>query len=252
MPGIERALIFDLGMHLGLDTEFYLQKGFRVVAVEAAPWMIENAKKCLQQYLATGQLVIVDRAFWSADETEIPFYLNNDKQDWSSAFRSWAEKGGHRVQEVKVRTTTLSRLFEQYGVPYYIKCDIEGADELFVHQLLADQRRPSYVSVEAISLEALAVLYVAGYDRVQIVNQALNVLVQPPDPAREGRLVPVKFNGHMSGLFGRELKHEAWVSFTQAANMYLDFHDLKRREDSLAHVWLDFHVTTTTSLSETS
>ena len=28
-------LIFDIGMHIGQDTEVYLKKGFRVVAVEA-------------------------------------------------------------------------------------------------------------------------------------------------------------------------------------------------------------------------
>jgi hypothetical protein len=30
-------LIYDLGMHRGGDTQFYLEKGFRVVAVEANP-----------------------------------------------------------------------------------------------------------------------------------------------------------------------------------------------------------------------
>jgi FkbM family methyltransferase len=249
LPDVERMLIFDLGMHLALDTHFYLQKGFRVIAVEAAPMMIENARTSLSRYIGTGQLVIVDRAFWSVDDEEIPFYINKDKDDWSSAFKWWAEKGAHQVQDIKVKTTTLARLFEEYGVPYYIKCDIEGADELFVRQLLADRRRPSFVSIEATSLEALAVLYAAGFDRVQLVNQAFNGFVQPPEPAREGNLVPVKFNGHMSGLFGRELKPEGWTTFTQGASMYLDYRDLKRRNDKLAHGWLDFHVTTAQTLS---
>ena len=30
-------LIFDVGLHRGEDTEFYLKKGFRVVAFEANP-----------------------------------------------------------------------------------------------------------------------------------------------------------------------------------------------------------------------
>jgi len=30
-------LIFDIGAHIGADTAFYLQKGFKVVAVEAYP-----------------------------------------------------------------------------------------------------------------------------------------------------------------------------------------------------------------------
>ena len=249
LPAVERMLIFDLGMHLGLDTQFYLKKGFRVIAVEAAPLMIENARTSLSRYIETGQLIIVDRAFWSVDEEEISFYINQEKDDWSSAFKWWAENGAHDIRDIKVKTTTLPRLFSEYGVPYYIKCDIEGADELFVRQLSADRRRPSYISVEATSLEALAILYAAGYDRVQLVNQAFNGFAQPPDPPLEGNIAPVKFNGHMSGLFGRELNPEGWVTFTQAAGMYLDFRDLKRRHDKLAHGWLDFHVTTAQTLS---
>lgn len=35
VPPLSRDLIFDIGMHRGEDSEFYLRKGFRVVAVEA-------------------------------------------------------------------------------------------------------------------------------------------------------------------------------------------------------------------------
>jgi hypothetical protein len=34
-------LIYDIGMHQGEDTEFYLQKGFNVIAFEADPdWYV--------------------------------------------------------------------------------------------------------------------------------------------------------------------------------------------------------------------
>ena len=35
--GMSVQTIFDLGFHEGGDTDFYLRKGFRVVAVEAYP-----------------------------------------------------------------------------------------------------------------------------------------------------------------------------------------------------------------------
>ena len=31
------SIIFDIGMHCGEDTDFYLKKGFTVVGVEANP-----------------------------------------------------------------------------------------------------------------------------------------------------------------------------------------------------------------------
>ncbi len=122
-------------------------------------------------------------------------------------------------------------------------------DEAFAAQLLADGRRPAFVSVEEESLDVLALLRACGYDRVQIVNQALLPYVQPPRPAREGRYAAVRFNGHMSGLFGRELDPAKWLSFHDAAEAYLDSKRLQRRDPLLAHGWLDFHVTTAGTLA---
>ena len=41
-------LIYDIGMHEGEDSEFYLLKGFRVVAVEADPDLCQAAAERLQ------------------------------------------------------------------------------------------------------------------------------------------------------------------------------------------------------------
>jgi FkbM family methyltransferase len=246
---LQRNLIFDIGMHRALDTKFYLDKGFRVVALEANPAMVASAKSSFSKAIEEAHLTIVDRALWATHDDTISFFVNNEKDDWSSAFKGWAEKEGHKSQEIKVSTITLSQMFDAYGVPYYIKCDIEGADELFVRQLHADRRRPAFVSVEAMSFDLLALLYASGYDRVQIVNQQYSWSVKPPEPAREGSYVSVTFTGHMSGLFGKELEPKKWVSFAAAAENYLDHMNLKRRDERLAPGWLDFHVTTSAELA---
>ncbi len=243
-------LIFDLGMHNASDTKFYLDKGFRVIALEANPALVDAAKTKLAHEYASGQLTIVSCALWNVGGEEISFFLNADKDDWSSAFKGWAEKGGHSSTEIRVPTVTLADLFDRYGVPYYIKCDIEGVDEVFAQQIMADSRHPDFVSVEACSLEVLASLVCAGYDRVQIVNQAFNGYLVPPSPSREGRHVEAQFSGHMSGLFGRELDPARWRSFSVAAKEYLDFVNLHLRDEKLAHGWLDFHVTTARYLEQ--
>ena len=55
-------LIYDIGMHEGEDSKFYLLKGFRVVAVEADPELCRVAAERLGQFTATGQLTIINRA----------------------------------------------------------------------------------------------------------------------------------------------------------------------------------------------
>jgi hypothetical protein len=37
-------LIYDVGMHTGQDTEFYLAKGFNVIAIEANPLLMQKAQ----------------------------------------------------------------------------------------------------------------------------------------------------------------------------------------------------------------
>lgn len=87
-------LIFDLGMHKAMDTAFYLRKGFRVVALEANPVLATEAASRFAGEISRARLTIVDRALWEAADKEISFFVNPVKDDWSSAFQDWAEKGG--------------------------------------------------------------------------------------------------------------------------------------------------------------
>ena len=38
-------LIYDVGMHQGEDTDYYLKKGFRVIAFEAEPNLVASCQK---------------------------------------------------------------------------------------------------------------------------------------------------------------------------------------------------------------
>jgi 16S rRNA A1518/A1519 N6-dimethyltransferase RsmA/KsgA/DIM1 with predicted DNA glycosylase/AP lyase activity len=59
---IQGDLIFDVGMHLGEDTEFYLKKGFRVVAIEADPLHCSRVAERFAREVAKRQLVILNVA----------------------------------------------------------------------------------------------------------------------------------------------------------------------------------------------
>ena len=55
-------LIYDVGMHKGEDTEFYLRRGFRVVGVEANPYLVEELRSKFSAEISSGTLQLVDRA----------------------------------------------------------------------------------------------------------------------------------------------------------------------------------------------
>jgi phosphopantothenate synthetase len=55
------ALVFDIGLHDGRDTNHYLREGWRVVAVDANPVMCAAAETNFRDCVRTGQLKVVNR-----------------------------------------------------------------------------------------------------------------------------------------------------------------------------------------------
>lgn len=78
-------LIFDIGLHHGQDTDFYLKKGFRVVAFEADPGNAEFCRNRFARELADGRLTIVEGAITeNSAGGEVKFYRNPDHSLWGS------------------------------------------------------------------------------------------------------------------------------------------------------------------------
>ena len=123
-------LIYDVGMHKGEDTEFYLRKGFRVVAIEANP---ELAAACATEFKETvevGRLTIVNKAISEAPGS-IDFYINENNSVWGTANLDWVkrnEKRGTTSKAITVDAVTIASVVKAHGVPYYMKVDIEGND----------------------------------------------------------------------------------------------------------------------------
>ena len=245
---MDRNLIFDLGLHKGLDSRNYLAKGFQVVGLEAIPTLCQLVRDENQEALASGQLTVVERALWRRSRERATFYVNTEHDDWGSLDRGAAEKGVSSSLPINVETITLSDLFSAYGNPYYIKCDLEGGDAIFIEQLLEVDYRPSFVSIEATSADDLAMLRACGYQKFQIVNQWMNSFTKAPNPAREGKFADLVFNSYTSGLFGRELPPNNWMDFSSMMRNFCDWYDLHKRDQSLAIGWLDVHATNKESL----
>ena len=59
---VDDTLIFDVGLHQGFDAQFYLDKGFRVVGVEAVPALCDQARHLNAEAVTSGRLAIVGKA----------------------------------------------------------------------------------------------------------------------------------------------------------------------------------------------
>lgn len=237
---VQEDLIFDLGLHKGYDSEYYLKKGFRVVGLEAAP---DLAEICTRRLAPWGnRMTVVNKALFERPGEEVTFYTVPNKDDWGSLDRNIAEKGTETSVEITVQTVDLTWLFDTFGVPRYIKCDMEGGDIIFRGQLLRETRRPRFVSVEMNDGQEGEILGECGYEIGQIVNQWMHHFRQPPNPPREGSFVPVQFTGEMSGLFGTELQPEKWIPMDQIGDIYRRWKTLRDFDQELAPGWVDLHA----------
>lgn len=219
-------LIYDIGMHRGEDTEFYLRKGFRVVAIEADPDLASACRERFREFIERGQLsivqgAIVEEAAAEGGPAKIPFFKNDEHSVWGTVHAEWAERNrklGTSSVRIEVAAISLTSVLREHGIPRFMKIDIEGCDMVCIEALKSFRERPDYVSLEsdktgfervAREIDALTEL---GYDAFQAVEQSgLHLAQAPPLPAREGQYVAHRFELGSSGLFGNELGG-AWRS----------------------------------------
>jgi FkbM family methyltransferase len=170
--GMTNKFVFDVGMNDGSDTAYYLYRGCRVIAIEANPQLTAAANLRFAQEIADGQLTVLNLGI-APSEGEADFYLSFNHQ-WSSFSREVASRRGMEVVEtVRVQCAPLSYAVQRYGVPYYIKIDIEGYD-LYCLESLTRETAPPYISVEfAHDMETrlLDRLLGLGYARFKLLNQ---------------------------------------------------------------------------------
>lgn len=204
-------LIFDIGMDAGEDTNYYLAKGFRVVAVEANPAVCEETAKRHAAAISQGRLTIVNRAISQTCEL-LAFYVCETNSAWSTSSPRlrdyWRGAAGAVFREIRVDAVTTPELVERFGVPYYAKIDIEGSDLLCLDGFARCAIRPQYVSLEVDFRCVEDIIRSAtglGYRHFSLVGQRSVPQQKPPRPAREGIAVDHTFTLFSSGLFGREL-----------------------------------------------
>ena len=216
-------LVYDVGMHRGEDTEFYLKKGFRVVAFEADPDLARYCRERFKEYIANRQLTIIEGAIIDLDAAEnkdrkkITFYKNDGMSVLGTVNANWAERNEFLRSPsnamIDVEVIDFTSAVEKHGIPHYMKIDIEGSDMICVNLLKKFSKRPDYISIESDKTSMAKILFEIdtltelGYNRFKAVEQSDIPFAQtPPYPASEGTYTPEhQFELGSTGLFGSEL-----------------------------------------------
>lgn len=173
-------LVYDVGLHDGSDTAYYLHLGLRVVAIEANPCFADAAARRFAREIATGQLQIANVGI-SATSGVARFWVCDDHTDWSSFHREIASRNGCEHHAIEIPTTSFGTLLDEYGIPHYCKIDIEGNDNLCL-QALRPETAPPYISIELSRSgedDPLQTLTELSYRRFKIIDQTRYCSVEP-------------------------------------------------------------------------
>jgi FkbM family methyltransferase len=178
---VVKDLIYDVGMHNGDDSAFYLHQGFRVIAIEADPRLVEAAKRRFRGELTSGRLTILNVGV-AETAGKGTFWICEGMSAWNSFHEKISSRLGEKHHAIEIETRTFRDILDECGVPLYLKIDIEGNDALCIRDL-AGRLLPPFISVEAENtgdnedlseteaLENLSLLYDAGYRRFKLISQ---------------------------------------------------------------------------------
>jgi FkbM family methyltransferase len=132
-------VIFDIGANAGDKTDVFLRLGARVVAVEPDEANQKILRERFVRYRLTQKRVtIVGKAVSDADAIET-MWIDGPGSAVNTLNHKWVEilkNDKNRIEypldsldfarKKEVETTTLDRLIITYGLPFFVKIDVEG------------------------------------------------------------------------------------------------------------------------------
>lgn len=119
----EGDLVFDVGSHLGIKTEIFLEKGARVIAVEPNPLCHPTLQYA---FGSNSRFTLLPCAL---SDTKGRMILNHASVSTAASFREdWPWLKGETIEKIEVGVTTLDCLIERYGIPDFCKIDVEGLE----------------------------------------------------------------------------------------------------------------------------
>jgi FkbM family methyltransferase len=223
---LTRDLVFDVGMHQGEDTAFYLRKGYRVVGFEASPSLAEQCRSRFANEIRDGRVTIVEGAIAAAGESTVTFFVHKHMTIWGTTDEDWVERNamGGESDRIEVPAVDFGDHLRE-AVPWFMKVDIEGADRLCLEELAAVRERPAFVSIESEKadfsqlVEEVALLETLGYDRFAPVQQDRMTDKEIQAVDLDGHPFRHRFEYASSGPFGEDLT-EAWLTREELLRRY--------------------------------
>ena len=118
-------LFFDIGAHLGNKSKQFLDKNLKAIMVEPLPLCVEQLKIKFEN---NDNVEIIQKAV-GRTTGNVTLEVNTKMPTTSTMAKHWKSGRFYNEkwdQKITVEMTTLDDLIKIYGLPNYIKIDVEG------------------------------------------------------------------------------------------------------------------------------
>jgi FkbM family methyltransferase len=124
-------LLFDVGYNHGEFSKKIKEShpNCKIVGIEANPFLI-HSPRCF----IGDETILLNNLVFNEDNKFLDFFINPVSDGISTASKEWilesrfSQSGGWNNQPLKIKTITLDTLVNFFGVPDYIKIDVEGSE----------------------------------------------------------------------------------------------------------------------------
>ena len=219
-------VIYDFGANKGQNIDYYLSKNLLVVAVEANPILCDNISKKFYAEISFKKLVVLNYCLTDNKSGEYVNFYVHKKRNVLSQFTPPPKEIIDDYEVITVMSKKPSEIINEFGLPYYIKIDLEHYDYNVMNELLTNNINPKYLSVEVHDIQIIKKLFESKYFHFfNLVKGDTLSIVYP------------MFKPHSAGPFGSDFV-TPWINENQMTNLI----------ETIGVGWIDIHASNDTNL----
>lgn len=214
-----KRIIFDFGAHAGQDIDYYLANADTVVAVEANPKLAAIIENTHEEALQNDRLALLNKCL-TVDHNagKVPFFIHRYDSGLSRFLPPTSDSEDYEILEIEA--ISIDEVFKIYGMPYYLKIDLEGFDKKVIQHLLDSRIFPEYISFE---------------------NPGKEMLVDFLDKSSYASFNLVSFYNFTS-FYGKKRDKTAGPFGDEIKSPWLNSDNLLKVYEQMPNSWFDIHA----------
>jgi FkbM family methyltransferase len=136
-------LIFDIGANKGHKVNVFRKMGFNVIAVDPEPKCLDT----LNYRFAKDKQVTIEPKGVADKPGMLELNIYHGRSGLNTFSNKWTNQGADAAEnKIAVPVTTLDLMMQEYGVPYFVKIDVEGYEWNVIQGM---KKAPAFLSFEA-------------------------------------------------------------------------------------------------------